>query len=199
MKRIGIGRVFLVMASVWLFPAGAHAAVVFTEDFEAAAGMADGKWATIGTAYIAAGGYSSAKCMKFSSKGSGGDSWTIFITVTGSKTYWLSMDYKQTGQGGFAGMNEYNGASSNLGETWILGDNTYATIAKFNGPGIGWNHYVQAITTKAAAVKLKLKFEDFVGNSNPVGSVYFDNIQLSDTPPVVTVTTTVTQWREVVR
>ncbi len=187
----------IVALAAIMMASSAQPAVLFTEDFEAASGMADGKWATVGSAYTSANGYNSIKCMQFSAKGSGGDSWTIYITVTGNKTYWLSMDYKQTGQGGFAGMNEYNGSSTDLGETWIFGDNTYATIDKFNGPGIGWNHYVQAITTKAATVKLKLKFEDFTGNANPVGKVYFDNIKLSDTP--ATIVTTVTNWREVVR
>jgi hypothetical protein len=178
----------------------APGALMFTEDFEAPTGLSDGNWATIGHGQITTPGNGGAgHAVRFTAKGSGGDLWSKYIDgIAGNTPYWLIVDYRQTGAGGYFGIQEYNASSSDLGESWIWGDGwSYSTPAAFNLAGTGFHHYVYRFTTKANTRRIKIKLEDFSGNPSALGLVLFDNIQVSTTAPAAQAA--VVRWWEVSR
>jgi hypothetical protein len=194
-------RRFALLATLTLVATAcpAPAAPLFSEDFESASGLGNGNWATIGNAQITTPGYGgSGHAVKFKAKGSGGDLWSKYIDLAGNTAYWLIVDYRQTGAGGFFGVQEYNSGYTDLGESWIWGDGwSYPSPATFNGPGTGFNRYSYRFTTQAGTRHIKIKLEDFTGNGSALGLVLFDNVQVSTTPPGAQAT--VVRWQEIAK
>ena len=195
MQRLA-GALLVAAAALVGASSAALGATIFSEDFESASGLNDGKWSVIGSASISNNGFSSAHAVQFGATSLSGDLWSVAITVSGSTNYWITVDYKEGLAGGYLGYEEFNSGGNHQGSSWVFGDGLQSSLQLFNVFGASYHRYTQKITTQSPSRTLKLKLLDYVGNPTALGHVFFDNILVTDSPPATTAT--VVRWKELV-
>ena len=171
----------------------ARAATIWSDGFESGLG----KWTTHTNVSVGAGG-NPGQCAWFT--GSGSTQGTLrsgYINVNASTTYYLSVDYRYPGAGGYVQVQEYAGSTLKA-STWLLSDNAgvQTALQYFDTPGTGWSTYTQSWKTTATTTRMRIRVIGYRSGTTHLPP-YFDNVNLSDTPP--TVPATRVKWEEVTR
>ncbi len=190
----GIGKKIAASATILLVAAAltaraASAATVWSDDFESGFG----KWPTRTNSFSSASGNPNNCIGFFLLFGASGQAVSQSIAVNGNTQYKLLVDYNQAGAGGYVKIEEYNNGGQLKATQWLFSDNAGTQSALQYWSGNGWTTYTQAFTTGATAATIVITL--WCKGTGILSVPYFDNVNLT----TGAVTTTVVQWREVVR
>ncbi len=171
--------------------------VLFFDDFESG----PGEWQIPGSMVLTtAHAFSPNHSQTLTQLGSAGDAFSFLFPVTPGVTYYLHVAYMTLGDGGYIGVNQYDGSMSFLGEAWMIGaDPTVGGVvaggvsmwdynsSRANPASLGvWKEYTKAFPTPSNVAFLSIKDEDWSGSSlsrDPVNhGVFYDNIEWSTSP-----------------
>ncbi|MBI5838394.1 MAG: hypothetical protein HZB25_14235 [Candidatus Eisenbacteria bacterium] len=200
MRARGAASLLVCVALVGFAAGTARATVVFSEDFESAQGLNNGKWTNNNSGVIVAGaGNGGTKGLKFNQKTAVGsrDLRSARYNITQNTDYYISVDYKETTATGILVFQELNNGNNTVRTTYVFGDASVSPLVTWNGPGLGYTTYTAMIHTLPQTRRFRVILYDRQ-SAVPIGNVYFDNLLISDVPPAVATPTPV-QWREIVK
>ncbi len=163
---------------------------VFVEDFE----HGFDQWAEVGSASItdltAAEGQHSATLTSTACRG---DAFSRPVPVDAGSTYRLRTSYRTEGDGGYIGLELYDGDGAEVGEQWLIGDGGFPTYddvrwryqvdAQDPADLASWARYSTTYVVPQGVAAVAVKIEDWGCGGlpdDPTGApVHFDRIRLT--------------------